>query len=263
MKFKILGFFAAVVLISACGGGSGDGSDSPEQPSFGATGGLDSYFSLNSGITTTYTDGEASIDVNTPFQRSNVTVEALEGNKLHITSALDYGDSKHAECDEIHELLIEGNSIKLKKSTTVLNWAGDEPETWTQVWEYDPPVTLIEDRTVITSGTIVTEGVNITFSGDNIFYYGDPSGARRVEFPPPTEPTNFEVKVSEGESIQLGDRNVDTYRFNIKWVYGADVRAAVDVPRYTTFEGFSILAAGFNLAKDDGIVAFGTGVIKE
>jgi hypothetical protein len=262
MKFKILSLLAIVTLISACGGG---GAGSTGGTSSDNSSELKTFFPLYSGFKSTYTDGEATLDANSgPWQRSNVSLEVLEGNKLHITSVLDYGafTDYHADCDETHEFVIEGNSIKLVKTTVVLNWAGDPPETWTQVWEYNPPVTLIQDRTAITAGTVTTPSVSITHSGE-IMAYVDPSGERRREFPPPTEPTSFEVMVSGPETIQVAGVDVETYKFIIKWIYGAEMAPSSDVPEYTTFEGFSLLAPSFHLAKGEGIVAFGTGVIKK
>jgi hypothetical protein len=63
--------------------------------------------------------------------------------------------------------------------------------------------------------------------------------------------------------LQVGGGSVDAYKFNIIWIYGVNEPPAIDVPRYTTFEGFSLLAPSFHLAKGEGIVAFGTGVIKK
>jgi len=258
MKLKTIGLIAIVALFSACGGGGSGSSTNTVDDS-------NTYLPLTKGLTATYTDGEATLDVNSgPWQRSIVSLEVLEGNKLHITSVLDYGTTKsyHADCDETHEFVIEGNSVKLVKTTVVLNWTGETPETWTQVWEYNPPVTLIDDRTAITAGTVTTPSVSMTHSGE-IMAYVDASGERRREFPPPTEPTNFEVIVSGPETIQVAGVDVETYKFVIRWIYGAETAPAVGAPTYTTFEGFSILSPSFHLAKGQGIVSFGEGVIKK
>lgn len=251
-------FFIVILVVSSSCGGSGGGLNNVL---FSEEIGQDSFFPLYKGLKASFKDGIAGEYVFTTLNRSYVNLEVIGDNILQITSNLEYSNY-NANCTEKHELIVDGESIKLTKSTTILEWSGDEPDTWTHVWEYDPPVTLISDRSNIAEGDIVTQNVTITHSG-KAFEFTNSVTEEVFTFSAPGWPIDFVVSVSKGEAVTLEDIEVETYEFQIDWIHGLEILPSDEFPRYSTFEGFSILSAGFRLAQSEGIVAFGEGVIRK
>ena len=259
---RIVYFLLVILLFTfACGGGGGQSSQQTNLDS-GTTidKGLDTYFPFYEGMSASFSDGSAQILAISAMTRSNVFLEVISGNILRMQSNVDY--NYHANTTEEHEIIIDGDSVKLAKSIIVLEWIGPEPETWTNVWEYDPPITLIEDRSNIEIGNVVTENINISFSGTSAGIENLVTG-ETIELPPMTEPVDIEVIVSEGDPVVLAGEEVATYNFRIVWAYGLNNMPGNEEERYSVFDGLSIFAPGFRLVKGEGIVAFGSGVIVE
>jgi len=255
---------AMIALFAACGGGgSGDGADAGEgQGSVtSATDGLNTYFPLYKGMTANYSDGDAIVFARWHFVRSDVELNMISENVLRIESILDSGEYR-ANCVEDHELIIIGDSVKISKSTVITEWDDDTLGTWSNSWEYNPPVTLVADRNNIETGEVVSNDVSITFLGDPFKIINTVTG-EEIYYLPPNESVDFVVTVSEGEPITQENGDVDTYEFLIEWIYGIELPVSIEDDMYTVFDGFSILSSGFRLAKGEGIVAFGDGVIKE